>query len=388
MTFVNTSDLPPRKPVAANESPLQNGPAFDAYDLVAQVGSEVAEVMSSALERVNSLTLSGRIDRSSLRALRDEIERARRVGMLGQQVSRVASGRIRLSEETLDLTTMLREALSQRSREMAARGLEVRQVLNPATVSSDATLLFSLLQGVLDWCFEHSRSHIDLSVEVKTWPAQAQLHATFKHSITGAGAAQRPAAAVANELQSMSWRLIERCTHSLALTLDRQESGDLTRLTIGFTKTLMNSETIDNLLDLGLDKDAALDAGRNSKPLAGSHVLVVATQREVRAVVRDIVRSMGVMLDFVGSVDEAREFCAGGLPHAVVYESTLGGGHMQRLMAELAQESPSLAFIEIAEQGRPFEVMNLLGRERSRVSKHALAEALPKALMFELARGR
>ena len=360
---------------------------FDAYDLVAQVGSEVAEAMSSALERVNALTLTGRIDRTSLRALRDEIERARRTGMLGQQVSRFASGRVTLSEEKLDLTIMLREALAQRGREMASRRIEVRQVLNPATVASDPTLLFSLLQGVLDWCFEHTLSRIDLTVEIKTWPAQAQLHCAFAHSAAEVSSGT-PATVVAANLQTMSWRLIERCAHTLGLTIERHDSADRTLLTLGFPKTLMTSESVDTMLDLGLELDTTADAGRNSKPLAGSHVLVVSGRREIRSAVRDTVRSMGVMLDFVGSVAEAREFCAGGLPHAMVYEAALGGGHMQRLMAELSAEAPALAFIEIGEQGRPFEVTNVLGREHSRVSKAALAEALPQALLFELGRSR
>ena len=360
---------------------------FDPYDLVSQVGREVAAAMSSALERVNSLTLSGRIDRTGLRALRDEIERARRAGMMGQQVGRLASGRLRLSEEKLDLTAMLREALAQRGREMESRGIEVRQVLNPATVSSDPTLLFSLLQGVLDWCFEHSSSRINLTVEVKPWPAQAHLYCAFEHAQPEL-VDSRPASLVTASLQTMSWRLIERCAKTLKLTVERHDSSQRTLLSIGFPTTVMSGDAVDAPLDLGLDLDTRSDAGRNSKPLAGSHVLVVSTRREIRAAVRDIVRPMGVMLDFVGSVDEAREFCAGGLPHALVYESALGGGHMQRLLAELSAEAPSLAFIEIGEQGRPFEVMNVMGRERSRVSKDALAEALPKALMFELARSR
>ena len=90
-------------------------------DLVAQIGREVAGALTSALERVNALATTGRIERSSLRLLREEIERARRSGMLGQQVARLASGRVQVSEERLDLTAQFREALSQRNRERTAK---------------------------------------------------------------------------------------------------------------------------------------------------------------------------------------------------------------------------------------------------------------------------
>jgi hypothetical protein len=44
-------------------------------DLLGQVGRELAEPLTAALERVSTLTTTGRIDRHGLRALREEIER-------------------------------------------------------------------------------------------------------------------------------------------------------------------------------------------------------------------------------------------------------------------------------------------------------------------------
>lgn len=374
------------KPILSLDDPAVVGYSeIEPLDLVAQVGSEVAAALTMALERVNALTLTGRIDRGGLRSLRDEIERARRAGLLGQQVSRFTSGRLRLSEEKVDLTATLRQAVSQRSREMASRGLEVRQLLDPAMVATDPNLLFALLQGVIDWAFDHADSAIDLSIELKTWPVEAQLRCSYGHCPpdrveTG------PAPTMVRSLNTMSWRLIECCARTMGLRLERRDTQDRTSLLLSFPKTLLNTDEVDTLLDLELapQRSGAL----NSKPLAGSHVLVLAARREVRGQVRDIVRAMGMMLDFVGSVDEAREFCRGGMPHAIIYEGSVGGGAMHRLMAELLAEQPSVTFIELGEQGRPFEVNSVGGRDHSRVSLAALPEALPQALLFELARGR
>lgn len=382
---MNTNQNP--KPLLSLDDPAVVGYSdCEPIDLVAQVGSEVAAALTLALERVNALTLTGRIDRAGLRSLRDEIERARRAGLLGQQVSRFASGRLRLSEERVDLTATLRQAISQRSREMASRGIEVHQVLEAADVATDPSLLFALLQGVLDWAFEHAVSAIDLGVELKTWPAEAQLICGFHHCPPDRVSTSAAATVVAS-LNSMSWRLIEVCARTMGLRLERRDAPDRTQVSLTFPKTLLNAEVVDTLLDLQLDPQPPA-IGANSKPLAGSHVLVLSTRREVRAIVRDIVRPMGLMLDYVGSVDEAREFCAGGMPHVIVFEGSVGGGAMRRLMGELLGDTPSLAFIEIGDQGRPFEVTNIAGREVSRVALSALTEALPKALMFELARGR
>ena len=100
---------------------------LDSRDLVAQLGREVAALLSSALDRVLDLTSSGRIDSSGLRALRDEIEQARRAGIIGQQLVRLTQEDLKLQRERLDLTHLLRDLLQQRAREIEARGTEVRQ---------------------------------------------------------------------------------------------------------------------------------------------------------------------------------------------------------------------------------------------------------------------
>ena len=89
---------------------------LDLQALVSQLGSEVAETLSSALERVTTLSATGKIDRASLRMLREEIDRARRAGIMGQQVVRLGNGRVQLTNERLDLTALLSEALRQRGR--------------------------------------------------------------------------------------------------------------------------------------------------------------------------------------------------------------------------------------------------------------------------------
>ena len=355
----------------------------DHNELVGQVGREVAGALTSALERVNTLAATGRIERSSLRMLREEIERARRSGMLGQQVARIASGRVQISEERLDLTAQFREALNQRNREIEALGIALHLVLNPAEVRSDPTLVFSLLQNVLDWCFEHACSRIDLVVEVRTWPPHAHVICGFAH---------RPAdeegneslLAVASRIDTMSWQMLKLTAKALGLKLERHDTAERTLLTVAFPKTQGSSAALDHLLPLELDDRRA--GAHNSKPLAGSHVLVVASRREVRIRVREAVSSMGLMLDFVSSIDEARAFCAGGLPHAIVYEAQLGGARVKQLQAELLAEAPTLAFIQIAEQGQSFEIINQGGIQQSSVALDALTEALPSALLFELAR--
>ena len=82
-------------------------------DLVALLGGEVAAVLTTALERVTVLTQTGKIDRAGLRSLREEIDHARRLGMMGQQFSRFASGDAAQTAEPVDLTGLMRDVLAR-----------------------------------------------------------------------------------------------------------------------------------------------------------------------------------------------------------------------------------------------------------------------------------
>lgn len=350
---------------------------IDPHDLVAQLGSEVASTLSAAVERVHKLAATGKIDRSSLRALRDEIDHARRMGMMGQQLARLASGRVPVSRERMNLTNLLREALRQRAREIDARGIEVRQVFAPAEVMSDATLLFSLLQALLDWSFEHAVSRIDLTLDVRNWPVCARLACAFAHQQPDLVDDSQAAAAA---LETMSWRLLHQIAAALGLKLQRKDVEGRTTLTLEFPETV--PPRVERPEEFG---DSGSDA-LNSQPLAGRHVLVVSARREVRNTVRQALRPMGLMVDFVTSADEAAEFCRAALPHALIHEASMAGERFERLRNGLLADAPGLAVIQIGEQGRAVETVNVGGRQIAIVGRDAILASLQATLTHELSR--
>lgn len=356
-------------------------------DLIQQVGMDVALSLSSALERVNGLATNGRIDRGSLQLLRDELERARRAGMIGQQIARFASGRIRQQPEAISLTQTLRDAVAQRGREAQARGIEFSQALHAADVVADPTLLYSLLQAVLDWVLECARGTVEFRLDVRAWPRQARL--TCRYPLALAEAPQAPEGAVSNQplapplaLDGIEWRLVQQLTSTLALTLARQDTRAEVVLTIDFPRTVL-PEALEGVSAIELD---SLDHGDqpNSKPLAGTHLLVVADRRDVRIDVRDAVRHMGLLVDFVSSVEEAEVFCASGLPHAVIYEAGLAGDRFEAFRRSILAELPQFVFIEVCEDGQGLQVAAQGEHRLARVGREGLLESLPSALYFEL----
>ncbi|MEW6707867.1 MAG: hypothetical protein AB1430_23730 [Pseudomonadota bacterium] len=345
--------------------------------LITQIGSEIAGPLTAAMERVTALAATGKIDRQNLRMLREEVAAARHAGMVAQQLARFASGAVRQSHERLHLTRLLKDVLVQRGRDLQARGLPLRQMLKSAEVIADASLLFALLNALLDWCADHARSAIDVRVGHVGWPVQARLSCRFAYRL----ADDLPRDAPHPPLDSLTWRLVQQTGWTMGLVVEREDSGIETTASITFPRTVNRDGDGMN----GLEIDEGFPSSQNSRPLAGSHVLVLASRREVRTQLREAIAHMGLVLDFVTSIDEAREFCAGGVPHAIVYESVLGGERLDRLRDELRQEVPQLVFVEILEEGDTFQVTGA-GMPVARVGREGLATSLPSALVFELSK--
>jgi hypothetical protein len=351
-------------------------------EIIGQIGTEVGLPLSAALERVTVLATTGKIDRAGLRMLREEIERARRAGMIGQQLARFASGRIRQSPEQISVTQMLREVLLQRGREAAARQIEFSQALKPAEVVVDATLLYALMQAVVDWSLDLARKNIEFKLDIKAWPPYARLTVRFAHASSDASDRLTPVGTPLPSLDSMSWRLVQQISWTLSLVMDRQVSEHETTLTIEFPRTIHDEIEGVSVVEI----DQGFGVSDNSKPLAGSHVLVVAGGREVRSLIKESIRHMGLLVDFVNTVEEAEEFCRDALPHAIVYESVLANDRFQKLRAGIALDMASFVFIEIAAEGNAMKLSTTGKESVARIGRDAIMQSLPSALIFELSR--
>ena len=366
----------------ASDTPRQEPDEGHWREIIGQIGTEVGLPLSAALERVTVLATTGKIDRAGLRMLREEIERARRAGMIGQQLARFASGRIRQSPEQISVTQMLREVLLQRNREASARQIEISQALKPAEVVVDATLLYALMQAVVDWSLDLAQKKLEFKLDIKAWPPYARLTVRFAHASSDATDRLTPVGTPLPSLDSMSWRLVQQISWTLGLTMDRSVSEDETTLTIEFPRTIHDEIEGVSVVEI----DQGFGVSDNSKPLAGSHVLVVAGGREMRTLIKESIRHMGLLVDFVNGVEEAEEFCRDALPHAIVYESVLAGDRFQKLRNGISAEMPSFVFIEVAPEGGALQLSTNNPDNGARIGRDAVMQSLPSALIFELSR--
>ncbi|MES2889190.1 MAG: hypothetical protein V4739_14435 [Pseudomonadota bacterium] len=349
-------------------------------DLVQAVGEEIGEPLTAALERIHTFTSTGQIDRAEMRALRRDVETAREVGIKAQQIARLGSGRVRQAPEPVQLTEMLQGAVNHRSRDIHARGILIKPKLRPVEVVVDASLLFGLLNTVVDWSLRHARSSIELWVDVKSWPRHAVLSCRYVHSLSDEQDSRSQALAARVSLDSLTWRLIEETARVMGLPLQRHTEGQHTLLSVEFPHT--SSETAKSLRHLDLDQ--GFSPSTQHQPVAGNQVLVVGARRELRAEIKEAIKDMGLVIDLVSSVNQAVDFCTESLPHAVIFESALRGDKLRQLQAELLDEVPDMVFIEILEEGNRFETSGFDHASMAKVGRGALATALPSVLVYEL----
>ena len=372
----------PHREVNPNEPPLSPDERELArwQELLAQAGRELAEPLTAALERVATLTTTGRIDRAGLRTLLEEVDRARQAGIWCQQISRLASGRVRQSHERIHLTNTVQSVLAHRARELQARGIHIVQSLHEVEVQVDASMLHGLLNALVEWWLSCAQGLVDVRIDQGPWSDNASLVCQFQHQSPDLPQNQdvphNPA------LDSMSWHLLEQTARTLGVVAQRQIEASQARLTLAFPRTV-------NALVAGTSADAQ-DAGFadsiNSKPLAGCHVLVVVARRDVRGLVRESMKSMGLVVDFVNSVSDAVEFCNAGLPHGSVFESSLKTPRFMQLVGSIRQEVPEFVFIELLNEGHTFEISSISPTGMARVGHAAVATSLPSALVYELTR--
>lgn len=349
-------------------------------DLVQQIGCEIAAPLTAALERLTPTGEAGTVDPHVLQAVRQDIEKARRAGMFSQQFARLAAGGVKQSHEKLHLTQTVRQILTDRHQDLQNRGLQMKPVLRAAEVIADATLLFSLLNALVDWLAECAHVSVELRIEMRTWPNRARLICRFSPRPADADA---PPPAAPHPVDGLSWRLVKQTARTMGLAIEYQFNPDRVSVALEFPRTV-NAE-LSGLSAIELDQGFA-STHSGARPLAGSHVLVVASRRDVRIQVREAIRNMGLVVDFVNSVEEAKTFCQEGLPHAIIVESVLRGERFDEMADAISAERPDFVFIEIVEEGSTFEISGFTGTGFARVGRDAIVTSLASALAFELSK--
>ena len=379
----STPDAPPAgEPARADAvDPADPREVADAHwaALFAQIGAEIAQPLTAALEHLRVLTDGPGRDPVALQALSRDIESARASALTAQQLARLANPALQRRPEQVDLALALRDVVAERQAAARSRGTPLLETIRPAAVVVDPPLLHRLLHAMVDWALAHARSALHVGLDHRSWPTRARLHVRFRH---------RPADEVADPqapthvgaLDTLDWQLLRQIAVTAGLVLERADTACGCRLTVEFPRTVYAPLEGVSTLEL----DTGFNSTFGSRPLAGHHVLVVTARRDLRQEIRDALRPLGLMIDFVGSVEGAREFCHAGPPHVLVHDAQLLGERLRALHADLRALAHPPVLVEVADDGPRLNTSPFDPGGIARVGRATLADALPAALMFEL----
>lgn len=364
------------EPPAHDEHGLEtmaDGPSL--VDVVARLAAEVAGPLTEALERVNQITSLGRIDRQGLAQLTRAIEDARRAGLMGQRIARMAGGQARPGIERVDLGGLLQDALNQLTVRAAPGAPGHRVKAARAQVMGDASLLHTVVDAAASWAQELARGHIEWTLEADPWPPTASLHCRFTRPEPAEDAATQ-----ADARDSLNWLMLGHATQLAGVAVSHSSLGQRQLLTLKF-RHLSNQEDG----EVAAGHDLLLNSRSGTRALlTGCQILVLTTQRDWRQRVRDALRGQEVFVDHVPTVAAAEHYCDDGAPQVLVYESAFDGDALRRLRQRLGQQAQPAALVELVPDSHE---CHAAGREL-RLGMDALASSLAPALVMALARGR
>jgi len=370
-----------------NPSPHAPPPAAPTLcDVVARIGAEVSAPLTAALERVVALANSGRIDRHGLQALRVEISSARRVGLRGQQIARLASGTVRQSVERLDLAACLREVLHGLAVHGNGQAIATPPAPTKAEVLSDASLLHTVLDAAADWSAALACANVEWRIDLRPWPVRARVLCRFAHVPADHTAQQQTSddgqARVHHEdrLDTVDWLLLTYTAHMAGVVVQRKDGPTHTLLTLEFLNT------VNGTLEGAAAVDLVASADGGAQNINGCQLLVLASQRSTRQRLRDATQGQDLLVDSVSTVEDAALFCRDGPPQVLVYESAFNGAALLALQAQLAGSAPGVVLIEVLPSGDECTMSTPGANPVSQLGIEALHNMLLPVLVLELGR--
>ena len=367
----------PIRRVTAAQTAQEAAPplALTDYALVGQFGAELAEPINTMHNIVQDFNQSRRMSHAQMVMLVSSVESALSITRQSQQIARLAEGRLRQSHERIRLDEMLHQTLAEQSLALKARGIEIHRNIKPVEIIIDPGLLSSLVDAALTWsCSQGQR--VVVSLGIKNWPEHGML--AFKVSNPSGSLASRAPA------DSLAWQLLLLTAQVMGVTIEREvtPNGEATVL-MEFARTV---KQLEGLTTVEMDASGNSSFHNGTKPMAGMRILLISNDSMVSAEVNEAGRLLGLLVDKVPSVEQARRYVKLGMPHLIIIDEQLNDDSFGRLQNDITSTDPNLGFIEIADESNTFEISSWMSDSMTRVSRDVMRAQLPSVLTLELAR--
>ena len=349
-------------------------------NLVAALSEQAVESSNLLLRALNYLGGAGRLRRAEAKALVDAMHQLRSTSLRAQQITRLASGRIRQAQERVELADVVRRVLDERSKDFEAAGAEVRAELESVDVLLDPPVAISLLQSVLDWALSFSKEGV-FALRPPEWESPTQLEVRVT---TPPRQAPAPNPARPGEWQArprgrrlndgLHWMLLRQIAASAGVEVRRTGKEGVAILTIQFPRSFLSTEGI-SCLDL-------TEAG--GETLRDSWVLVIAGNEKMREESVACLRQIGIESGAVATVEDARELAAQRKPAVLVPAFDVPADQVAQLRQEVLGGEERCPLVEITRDVPSFHLNGFDRFETPKVGREQLTAELPPTVLFEL----
>jgi hypothetical protein len=353
--------------------------------LVATLSEQAVESSNLILRALDFLVGAGRMRRAEAKALSDALYRMRDTSLRAQQITRLASGRIRQARDRVELAELIRELLDSRREEFAASNVDVQAALSPVDVLLDPPVAVSLVNNVIDWGLSFSKQ-VTLTLETPVFPAPARL-------LVRVTTPPRPAAPQPGQHtgtwgtkergrrlnDGLHWMLLRQMASSANLTVTRSGADGAAILTIEFPKTFLSSEGLSSVELFEEDSPAATS-------LLNAWVLVIASDARLRSTALETLKRSGIAARGAATLADARLAVTTSKPNTLVVASEVMTADFTAFKAEVMGQDGSCPVVEITERPPSFHNSGFEGFEIAKVGREQLKKDLGPTVLFELAK--
>lgn len=363
---------------ARNTAPAESVHSGADFALSGLIGVQLSEPLDTMQKVLDDIERTQQLSVQNMDMLAASVQLARKLAMQSQQIGRLASGRLRQSHETMQLDVLVETALRERAKAFRKRGIEVFHRIKPVEVIVDAGLLYSLVDAALDWAGGLGR-RLTVTLELKNWPEHGML--VFKTSSVVANSHTRQDDENPSG-DTVGWYLVNEICQAMGLSINRSTTAAETTLTIEFTRTV---KRLEGLTTVEMETSAESMYGE-SRPMAGTRILVITDDVRLQTEIRSICQGTGLVVDSVSNAEQGVRFCEMQLPNLVIIDQHMRGEIFDELHSDLRKADPNFPFIEIAAIANTLEMAGWTSDSMSRLSRDVLATHLAETVVMDLAK--
>ncbi|HEX7440862.1 MAG TPA: hypothetical protein VF319_12290 [Caldimonas sp.] len=336
--------------------------------LLAKVGETFAGALSTLQRSFAALGPLAPDQQPVLNTGLAEIGRLEHLGVQIQELARVLGGDAPAAPERVDLARAAREALAEWTQAARLKGVSLAGPREPVELEVNAAVLEQLLDLGLEYAL-HIGSSVEVGAGLQGLPALPLLTIQVQRP-------QAPAAGGGDEdFNELHWLLFVHLARAIGLVPQRIAVGPTVTLMLGFPGAGAPGASAATVSPAQLPHTATA---------AGRRVLLIEPQDIARVHAHRLMRDVGMWVDSVGSIDQARASLRNQAPDIVVTGIPVDDEKCRALLDEVRATQPRLRVIELVDDDNAFAFSVPDSDRPARVARHEMAHILVRAMSQEL----